>query len=113
MQTEDASGVETALRDALGRLGYSPYDPFPGGIGTPPGLKDFVRMFLSPAAESWVALVRLAPARRARCDGAAMEACGPVLLAWLDGASSDMARFTQGAPDAHALDTFLRPGTSR
>jgi len=50
---EDAAHVEAALRAALADLGYQPYDPFPGGSGTPPGLIALVRSFVAPPQEGW------------------------------------------------------------
>lgn len=112
VQSEDSSGVETALRDAIARLGYHPYDPFPGGIGTPPGLKEFVRMFVTPAAGDWIGIVGLCPPGVRDAALGALEPCGAVLLAWLDGENSDVARFTHGKLDSGALGAFLRPGAA-
>lgn len=44
----------TQLREALAAAGWQAYDPFPGGVGTPPALRQFVRLLISPPTEGWV-----------------------------------------------------------
>ena len=46
--------AELVLRSALEGAGYAPYDPFPGGTGTPPGLAQWTRLFVAPAQDGWV-----------------------------------------------------------
>ncbi|MCC7209122.1 MAG: hypothetical protein IT323_17555 [Anaerolineae bacterium] len=112
VRCDDASAVESALRDRLAALSYHPYDPFPGGIGTPPGLKDFVRLFLTPPLDGWLAILGACPPDVRDTLLVTLEACGPVLVAWLAGPNSDMARFVNGALDPDALGPFLRPDMS-
>jgi hypothetical protein len=57
IQSEDAGSVAVEVREALHRLGYKDYDPFPGGTGTPPDMKTFVKAFAGPAHEGWVRIV--------------------------------------------------------
>ncbi|RPH54745.1 MAG: hypothetical protein EHM89_18140, partial [Acidobacteria bacterium] len=76
VQTEERACVETALNEELARLGYHAYDPFPGGVGTPPSLKDFVRMFVAPAAATWVGIAGLCPTGVRETLLAALEPCG-------------------------------------
>lgn len=57
----EPQAVAAALGDVLGAQGFQPYDPFPGGAGTPPGFKAFVRLFVSPpvssASGAWVRIL--------------------------------------------------------
>ena len=54
LQTHDSPAVAAVLRDILEERGYAPYDPFPGGEGTPPGWSDRVRQFVAPGGTGWV-----------------------------------------------------------
>lgn len=73
LPTHDSPAVAGALRDILKGRGYEPYDPFPGGTGTPPGWSDLVRQFVAPAREGWV-----------RVLGEPVEAALPELSRGLD-----------------------------
>jgi hypothetical protein len=112
VHSENRACVEAALDDELARLGYRAYDPFPGGMGTPPSLKDFVRMFVAPASGAWVAIVGLCPTDVRETLLAALEPCGAVLFAWLEGEGSDIAPFSRGQFDSAGLDAFLQPGAT-
>src|SRR5258706_11665618 len=50
----DGTTLSGAVAAALATVGYQRYDPFPGGIGTPPGLTTFVKLFVAPAQDGWV-----------------------------------------------------------
>lgn len=41
------------IKHALLSIGYKPYDPFPGGSGSPIGKVTRLRLFISPAVEGW------------------------------------------------------------
>ena len=45
--------VLVAIRNALENNGYSSYDPFPGGIGSPIGKQTRIRAFAAPPSEGW------------------------------------------------------------
>lgn len=49
--------VESILKSRLQESGYAFYDPFPGGAGTPVGLQQRIRSFLSPPHNNWVRLL--------------------------------------------------------
>ncbi len=104
--------VSAALTSVLGRHGYTPYDPFPGGAGTPPGLADLVRLFVAPAQEGWVRV--LGALDRALCTELSAALERPVLVAWLDESSGGLALATGDAlretPDA--LTPYLRTGSA-
>lgn len=56
-KTADAEHLKTSLRNALQNAGYSFYDPFPGGTGTPMGLQNRVRSFIAPPDAGWVRML--------------------------------------------------------
>lgn len=110
---EDVDRVESALRATLAALGYQPYDPFPGGSGTPPGLADLARSFVAPPGEGWTRVV-------GEVDPAALPALSvaldvPLLEGWLAGGEDGFAVWQAGARDgsADALAAFLRSDRSR
>jgi len=57
LPAHDSPAVAGALREILEARGYAPYDPFPGGTGTPPGWSDLVRLFVAPPCEGWVRVI--------------------------------------------------------
>jgi hypothetical protein len=102
--------VSAALVSVLSGHRYTPYDPFPGGAGTPPGLTDLVRLFVAPAQEGWVRV--LGALDPALCTELSAALNRPVLIAWLDEKSGGFALATGDAfretPDA--LVPYLRSG---
>ncbi len=108
LHTDDSTRAATALRAVLEALGYREYDPFPGGTGTPPGLKTFVRQFVAPAQAGWVRVIgEIDPA----C-AAPLSATMPLLHAWLTDTESGLTCYTDGAASADGLIAFLRPNTT-
>src|SRR5262249_2867639 len=98
--------VAIILRDTLLAAGYQRYDPFPGGSGTPPGLKTFVKQFVAPAQDGWVRVLG-AP------DVAVLPALSvddDVLHAQLSVEFGDITVYHNGALDPDYLSTYLRPG---
>ncbi len=104
--------VSAALISVLGRHGYTPYDPFPGGAGTPPGLTDLVRLFVAPAQEGGVRVLGVLD--RALCTELSAALDRPVLVAWLDeksgGFALAMGNTIDETPDA--LVPYLRIGST-
>ncbi len=49
--------VVAVLRELYESSGYQPYDPFPGGTGTPPTLSRSVRLFVAPTHKGWVRII--------------------------------------------------------
>ena len=92
---EDADRVESALRESLAALGYQPYDPFPGGSGTPPGLTDLVRTFVAPPAEGWTRVLGEVDAAALPALSAALDA--PLLEGWLSDGDGGFAVWGRGA----------------
>lgn len=110
---EDADRIETALREALAALGYEPYDPFPGGTGTPPGLVDLARCFVAPPDEGWTRVLGEVDPAALPALSAALEA--PLIEGWLADDEGGFAVWRDGTRDtsADALAAFLREGRSR
>jgi hypothetical protein len=52
--SQDTSHLIAALKDIYQAHEYKPYDPFPGGTGTPVRLADKVRLFVCPPAGGWL-----------------------------------------------------------
>lgn len=110
---EDAACVEAALRAALVDLGYRPYDPFPGGTGTPSGLADLVRGFVAPSGEGWTRV--LGPLDAAAFLALSASLGMPLLEGWLVDGEGGFAVWQTGVRDtsADALAAFLRPDRPR
>lgn len=105
-----ASNVAAALRELLAGQGYSAYDPFPGGTGTPPHLHDMVRQFVAPARAGWLCVLgqpdeAILPQLSRRLDA-------PVLYGWLaDDERGGFALFRAGErlDDPAAFEPYLKP----
>ncbi len=106
----DASPVAEALTAQLTAAGYAPYDPFPGGAGTPPGLGAMVRLFVAPPAEGWVRV--LGQPDEAVLPALSAEIGAPLLYGSLSVEGGGWAVFRDGARhnDPAALEPFLQPG---
>src|SRR5260221_2576821 len=109
LKSDQSATVALKLVPSLEQLGYRRYDPFPGGAGTPPGLTQYMRLFVAPQQDSWV-----------RVLGSPDLAClpelsyiAPVLHLWLDETASGRAFFREGERDDEALVQFLAPGRSQ
>ena len=109
---DDTPRIEAALHDALAAQGYQPYDPFPGGTGTPPGLIDLVRCFVAPPVDGWTRILG-EPGAAVPALSAALDV--PLLYGWIDGGDGGFSVWRDGERDdsADALAAFLRPGCSR
>lgn len=62
VSTSDHERVAIALHNSLQEQGYISYDPFAGGMGTPPGLTETVKMFVAPSQDNWVRILGEVPA---------------------------------------------------
>lgn len=108
LQNDDSSAVVTALVDTLQSLGYQRYDPFPGGMGTPPGLKTFAKYFVTPSQHGWVRILGepapdLLPA---------LSQKHLLLYAWLTDSASGVEVYSDGERHDERLHEFLRLGAS-
>jgi hypothetical protein len=108
VRSEDSSAVAEILLNSLGGLGYKPYDPFPGGLGTPPELKTFIKHFVAPAKDRWVRVL-------GEADQAVIELVSQkfaVLHAWLTDTNSAIDAYSDGKLDALGLVRHLLPNKS-
>jgi hypothetical protein len=99
---DDAAAVKTALVDVLQKHGYTPYDPFAGGTGTPPGLKTFVRHFVAPMSDGWVRIL-------GQPDLAILSDLSTgrlVLHAWINEDDSGIEVYRSGHIDEMAVKQF-------
>jgi hypothetical protein len=108
LQNDDLPAVAAALVESLQSLGYQRYDPFPGGMGTPPGLKNFAKYFVAPAQDGWVRVLGqpepdLLPNLSRKFS---------LLYIWLTDAASGVEAYIDGERHDDRLREFLRPGAS-
>jgi hypothetical protein len=110
LPTTSAGPVADALRSVLAAHGYTPYDPFPGGKGTPDGLTETVREFAAPPQDGWLRI--LGQPAEALLSEFSTKVNTPMLYAWLTSASSGFALFQDGArhDDPAAFVPYLCEG---
>lgn len=102
----DQAAVTTALLDSAQRGGYERYDPFTGGMGTPPRLKTFVKHFVAPAADGWIRVLGT-PDRNIVID---LSRWQPVVYLWFDGDQVGVEAYNNGSTAPEALADFLIRG---
>jgi hypothetical protein len=106
----DSQNVIAALRSPLEAEGYTPFDPFPGGTGTPPGLTTMVRLFVAPPQDGWVCVLGEYP--EDRLPDFNKQAGAPVLAGWLTDEGGGFALYRGGTrhDDPATFGPYLRPG---
>ncbi len=101
---QEATAVLTAFRAALEAHGYTPYDPFPSGGGTPSAFRQTVRLFVAPPRAGWVCV--LGAMDEAALAEAQQRLGAPLLYAWLTAEGGGWALFANGtrqeSPEAFA-----------
>jgi hypothetical protein len=110
IRADDPAPVASSLFAALTALGYSRYDPFPGGSGTPPALKTFVKQLLSPARDGWVRILGT-PDLEAFLM---VSQQWPLVYGWFTEADSGWCVLDHGhsTTDAAAFEPYLKPNQS-
>lgn len=110
LPTTDREAAVAALRDLLAARGYAPFDPFPGGTGTPPGHTSNVRQFAAPPQDGWLRLLGEPVADVLPELSRALNL--PVIYGWLTDDSGGFALYQDGARhlEAAAFEPFLAPG---
>lgn len=105
---DDSAPVIDALRATLEARGYAPYDPFPGGTGTPLKLTATVRHFVAPARDSWVQVLGQ-PDADALLDFH-QQVAAPVIVGWLTEDEGGFALLAEGErhEDPVTFTDFLR-----
>jgi hypothetical protein len=53
----DEDKVAAALNAIYTEAGYSAFNPFPGGTGTPKGITERVRLFVAPGEDNWTHII--------------------------------------------------------
>ncbi|HVO71972.1 MAG TPA: hypothetical protein VMT24_18110 [Aggregatilineaceae bacterium] len=108
LPTASAGPVIDALRSLLAAHRYAPYDPFPGGTGTPGGLTDLVRQFVAPPQGDWLRI--LGQPAEALLPEFSTAVSIPVLYAWLTDDVGGFALFQDGArhDDPAMFQPYLR-----
>lgn len=106
----DAAQVTTALRTPLEALDYVPFDPFPGGTGTPPGLTQTVRLFVAPPRQNWITVLGEYPVDLLLDFN--REIGAPVVYGWLTEDDGGLALYQDGTrrDDPAAFAPYLQPG---
>ncbi|HEX3054324.1 MAG TPA: hypothetical protein VHP83_26950 [Aggregatilineaceae bacterium] len=108
IHTADSKEIAEAVQAVLETHGYNAYDPFPGGSGTPTGLKKMARHFVAPAVNRWVRVLG-EPVEELLSETS--RAIGkPMLYGWLDEETSGFALYRNGKrdDDLDALRPYVR-----
>ena len=110
VQADDTARVSDALLGSLTALGYSRYDPFPGGSGTPPAFKQFVKHLVSPARAGWLRILG-APDLTALLT---VSQQWPIVYGWLTDSDGGWRVLSKGQSSdvASAFGPFLKPNHS-
>ena len=114
--TSDAAALIEQLRSVLAGVSFTPYDPFPGGTGTPPGFTHVVKLFVAPSQDGWVRVlgelddVRLA----GLCADLSTALDFPLVCAWLTVESGGFALYRGGQryDDPGAFEPYRHPDHS-
>jgi pyruvate/2-oxoglutarate dehydrogenase complex dihydrolipoamide acyltransferase (E2) component len=109
VRADDATDVVTTLVAALTERGYQRFDPFPGGSGTPLGIKDTLRFFVAPSADGWV---RILCAAQNALTPPTVTLPVPHLHGWLVADASGWDVYANGVIDPGGLAAYLKPNVS-
>lgn len=109
VRTDDATEVVAMLVAALTERGYQRFDPFPGGSGTPLGIKDTLRFFVAPVADGWV---RVLCATQNTLRPPAFALPLPHLHGWIVGDASGWDAYANGTLQPNGLAAYLKPDVS-
>jgi hypothetical protein len=112
LRSENPSEVSDTLQSVFQNLGWTPYDPFPGGVGTPFSLKIFAKAFVLPADTSLIRVVSEAAFPEEILFS--LSELQPILFGWLTASDGGWQAIheavARAAPDAFA--PFLKPEAS-
>ena len=108
----DSARVAEALKTILVDQGYDPYDPFPGGTGTPIGLTDMVKLFVAPSQDEWITVVGQFPADLLLDLHKTLDA--PLIVGSLTDESGGFTLFVDGVrrDDPAAFEPYKRPSVT-
>jgi len=108
VNTPGAEWVAETMISALSGLGFTQYDPFPGGSGTPVAFKTFARHFVAPASDNWVRILGQPLAESLPALIAALSKDRAVMSVELDETEGRVLAYVNGQP--RPLEPFLRLG---
>lgn len=112
--TDDEERVTSVLGVIHAAAGYKPYNPFPGGTGTPTGIVGRVRLFVAPAEDNWTRVIGLPDVDLLNPLAAEMKS--PLVYAWIGAENSvvevigggDVSQFLREGRSAEDLDAAMR-----
>ncbi|MDL1923205.1 hypothetical protein FBQ95_11410 [Chloroflexi bacterium CFX3] len=107
LQQAAVQPVAEALRAVLTQHGYAAYDPFPGGSGTPPRYKQFVRLLIMPTAVGWVRVFGAQDAATLPDLLAALSADRLLIHAWFTATTCGLDAYQGGSANAEHLAPYL------
>lgn len=96
VRCDDPAAVEAGLIDALTAHGYVRYDPFPGGTGTPPRYKTFVRLFVAPPVDGWIRVIGGTEAEITPHICKTLSAGRALFRAWITGSEGGVEAYQDG-----------------
>ncbi len=112
LQQTDAQSVGEALRAVLMQHGYTTYDPFPGGSGTPPRYKHFVRLLILPAEDGWVRVFGGQDATTLPALLPALSADRLLIHAWFTETTCGLDAYQGGSANPEHLAPYLTTGSA-
>lgn len=112
LQAESAVAVAETIGAVLAQGGYAPYDPFPGGAGTPATFKKFVRLFILPEAEGWLRVLGAQDAALLPEMLRKLSAGRTVLHAWFTAERGALEAYRDGRAEAALLAAYLGESAS-
>ncbi|MCS6870210.1 MAG: hypothetical protein NZ571_02010 [Anaerolineae bacterium] len=111
LQRESAQEIAEQVRATLLRHGYAPYDPFHGGSGTPPRLKQFVRLFILPPQDSWTRIIGAQDADVLPDLLRTLSADALLIHAWFTAQNGALDAYKNGEADSALLAPYLSGAT--
>ncbi|MBX3063003.1 MAG: hypothetical protein KF726_08505 [Anaerolineae bacterium] len=104
VRTDSTTAVAEALIATLTSAGYQRFDPFPGGAGTPIGIKETVKLFVAPPVDGIVRVI----------GGLPENVTLPLnfLRAWISDDNCGVMAYRDGVADASAIADYLTVGKS-
>ncbi len=112
LQQADAQPVVEVLRAILAQHGYTTYDPFSGGSGTPPRYKQFVRLLILPVEAGWVRVFGAQDVAALPAVLAALSADRLLIHAWFTETAGGLDAYQHGSAKAEHLAPYLTTGAT-
>ncbi|MFQ3536669.1 MAG: hypothetical protein SNJ58_12415 [Aggregatilineales bacterium] len=107
LQSESAAVIAEQIRDVLVQGTYAAYDPFPGGSGTPPRFKQFVRLFVLPPQAGWIRILGAQDAALLPQLLRALSTDRLLIHAWFTAQDGGLEAYRAGSADSGLLAPYL------